>query len=262
MGSATTQALAASAAALSAEAGITIDTAAELFGAARLIGETSALGGALADSAAPAEARAGVVAAVFATASAPTKAVLSRAVSERWSSAADLVDGIEDLAIRAAAIAESGADIEGELFSFSRVVADNPELELALGSRLGDDAAKGALVERLLGGKANAATTLIVASLVRHPRERRVRQLLSRATRIVSSQHERIVATVHSASPLTEAQRSRLLGTLQSRYGSKVSLNEVLDPAVVGGLRIQVADDVIDGSISARLADLRQKLAG
>ena len=262
MGSATTQALAASAAALSAEAGITIDTAAELFSAARLIGETSGLSGALADSAAPAEARAGVVAAVFASASAPTKAVLSRAVSERWSSAADLIDGVEELAVRAAAIAESEADIEGELFSFSRVVADNPELELALGSRLGDDTAKGALVERLLGGKANPATTLIVASLVRHARERRVRQLLSRATRIVSAQHERIVATVHSAQALTEPQRTRLLGTLQSRYGSKVSLNEVIDPAVVGGLRIQVADDVIDGSISARLADLRQKLAG
>ena len=28
------------------------------------------------------------------------------------------------------------------------------------------------------------------------------------------------------------------------------------------GLRVQIADDVIDGSISARLADLRQKLAG
>lgn len=262
MGAATTQALAASAAALSAEAGITIDTAAELFSAARLIGETSALSGALADSAAPADARAGVVAAVFATASPQTKAVLSRAVAERWSSAADLVDGVEELAIRAAAASAGDADIEGELFSFSRVVAENPELELALGSRLGDDSAKGALVERLLGGTASPATTLIVSSLVRQPRERRVRQLLARATRIVSAQHARIVATVHTARALTDAQRERLLGTLQNRYDAKVTLNEVLDPAVVGGLRIQVADDVIDGSIASRLADLRQKLAG
>lgn len=262
MGSATTQALSASAAALSAEKGITIETAAELFTAARLIGESGQLSGALSDSAAPAEARAGVVAAVFGAASAPTKTVLSRAVSERWSSSADLVDGIEELAIRAAAIAGESDDIEGEIFAFSRVVADNPELELALGSRLGDNAAKGELVEKLLAGQTSAATVLIVSSLVRQPRERRVRQLLSRASRIVSAQHERIVATVHSARALTDAQRTRLLDSLQSRYGTKVTLNEVLDPAVVGGLRIQVADDVIDGSISARLAELRQKLAG
>ena len=49
---------------------------------------------------------------------------------------------------------------------------------------------------------------------------------------------------------------------LAGRYGHQIALNEVLDPSVVGGLRVQVADDVIDGSISARLADLRHKLAG
>lgn len=262
MGSATTQALSSSTAVLSAQKGITIDTAAELFSAARLIGESSQLSGALSDSAAPADARAGVVAAVFRSASAATKTVLSQAVSERWSSASDLLDGIEELAIRAAAIAGDGSDIEGEIFSFSRVVSDNPELELALGSRLGDDAAKGALVEKLLSGKASDAVVLIIASLARNPRERRVRQLLNRASRIVSAQHERIVATVRSAQALTDTQRTRLLDSLQSRYGTKVTLNEVLDPTVLGGLRIQVADDVIDGSISARLAELRQKLAG
>jgi F-type H+-transporting ATPase subunit delta len=37
---------------------------------------------------------------------------------------------------------------------------------------------------------------------------------------------------------------------------------EVLNPDVVGGMKIRVGDDVIDGSIQARLADLRTQLAG
>ena len=49
---------------------------------------------------------------------------------------------------------------------------------------------------------------------------------------------------------------------LSRRYGNRVSLNTVIDPSVVGGLRVQIADDVIDMSVSARLADLRQRLAG
>ena len=49
---------------------------------------------------------------------------------------------------------------------------------------------------------------------------------------------------------------------LTKRYGKKVGLNAVIDPAVVGGLRVQIADDVIDASVAARLADLRQRLAG
>ncbi|CAI7662485.1 unnamed protein product [Penicillium discolor] len=189
--------------------------------------------------------------------------ILRTAVAERWSNASELIDGLEELAIRAATIAEPGADIEGELFGFSRVIAANPELELALGSRLGGEDAKAALVERLLAdASASAPTALIVTSLVRQPRERRVRQLLSRAMRIVSSQRGRLVATVHTATELSDAQRTRLGQTLSQRYGGQVSLNVVIDPSVVGGLRVQIADDVIDGSISARLADLRQKLAG
>lgn len=126
----------------------------------------------------------------------------------------------------------------------------------------GEDA-KAALVERLLvDASASAPTALIVTSLVRQPRERRVRQLLSRAMRIVSNQRGRLVATVHTATELSDAQRTRLGQTLSQRYGGQVSLNVVIDPSVVGGLRVQIADDVIDGSISARLADLRQKLAG
>ena len=49
---------------------------------------------------------------------------------------------------------------------------------------------------------------------------------------------------------------------LSKNYGGRISLNVVIDPAVVGGLRVQIADDVIDGTISSRIEDLRQKLAG
>ncbi|MFT4157139.1 MAG: F0F1 ATP synthase subunit delta [Microbacterium sp.] len=262
MGSATTQARAASTKALAAASAVTIDTARELFAAAHAVGESSQLSGALADPAAPTLARQNVVSAVFGAFSQDAQQVLKAVVAQRWSNADDLVDGIDELAIRAAAIAEPKADIEGELFGFSRVIAQNSELELALGGRLGGAAAKAALVERLLATGVSTATLVIVSSLVSHPRGRRVRQLLNRAMTIVSSQRGRVVATVHSASPLSDAQRTRLSAALSSRYEGQVSLNVVIDPAVVGGLRVQIADDVIDGSIAARLADLRQKLAG
>ena len=189
MGSATAQALAASTQTLAAAKDVTLETARELFAAARAVGESSQLSGALADPSAPTTARQNVVSAVFGQYGSAAQDVLRTAVAVRWSNASELIDGLEELAIRAATIAEPGADIEGELFGFSRVIAANPELELALGSRLGGEDAKAALVERLLAdASASAPTALIVPSLVRQPRERRVRQLLSRAMRIVSSQ--------------------------------------------------------------------------
>ncbi|MGW9626979.1 F0F1 ATP synthase subunit delta [Microbacterium sp. NPDC055521] len=261
MGSATTQALAASTDALAAASGLNLESAAELFAAARAIGESAQLSGALADPAAPAEARSALVSAVFAGVSAPVRSLLTTVAAQRWSSVSDLVDGVEELAIRAAAAAAPGDDVATELFGFSRVVAANPELELALGGRLGGDAAKLALVERVLGGAVSPATMLIASSLVPRPRERRVRQVLSRAVRIVAAQAGRSVATVYTAAPLPAPQEARLRDALARRYGGEISINQVIDESVVGGLRVQIADDVIDGSISARLADLRQKLA-
>lgn len=261
MGSATTQALAASTDALAAASGLTLDNAAELFTAARAIGESAQLSGALADPAAPAQARTALVDSVFSGASAPVRALLTAVTAQRWSSASDLVDGVEELAIRTTAIGSPDDDVAGELFGFSRVIAANPDFELALGRRFGDDSAKGALVEKVLGKTAAPATVLIASSLVRQPRERRVRQIISRAIDIVAAQADRTVATVYTATPLAAAQETRLRDALASRYGGKISVNQVIDPTVVGGLRVQIANDVIDGSISARLADLRQKLA-
>jgi F-type H+-transporting ATPase subunit delta len=263
VGSATTQAIAATTAALDAASSVDLDTARELFAAARIVGDSSQLSGALADPAAATAARSRVVADVFGAAFGKTTlALLTTAVQQRWSSASQLVDGIEELAIRAAAIAAPDVDVDGELFSASRLVADNPEIELALGSRLGDDTAKGALIRTLLRGRASEATILIVSSLVQQPRERRVRQLLSHAMDLVADQRGSIVATVVTATPLSAAQSERLSTVLTRRYGKQVGLNAVIDPAVVGGLRVQIADDIIDASVAARLTDLRQRLAG
>ncbi len=262
MGSATTQARAASAAALGAASGVDLDVARELFAAARALGDTPQLSGALASSAAPVAARQKVVADVFAGSSATTRTLLDAVVAERWSSADDLIEGIEELAVRAASVAEPASDVAGELFEVSRTVAANPELELALGSRLGDASAKGTLVESLLSGRSGEATVVIASSLVQQPRGRRVRALLAWAKDLVADQRGRIVGTVYSAVPLGEAQLTRLGASLGQRYGSAVELNVVVDPAVVGGLRIEIGDDVIDATVSSRLNDLRQRLAG
>jgi F-type H+-transporting ATPase subunit delta len=260
MGSATTQALAANADAVAA-APVGLDTARELFAASQAVSGSGALGGALVDSAATGEARAALVSRVFGSLSPVSQGLIAAAASRRWSKASDLVAGIEDMAIRAAAKAEP-ADVEAELFQVSRIVAANPELELALGSRLGDDAKKGELIGSLFSGRVSEGTALIVSSLVQQPRGRRVRSLLTRATRTVAAQRGRTVATVHTAKSLTAQQSERLTSALTRRYGGEVALNTVIDPEVLGGIRIQIADDVIDGSISSRLADLRQRLAG
>ena len=56
--------------------------------------------------------------------------------------------------------------------------------------------------------------------------------------------------------------RERLEQALSRTYSKPVQLNVVIDPDVVGGLRVQVGDEVIDGTVARRLDDARRALAG
>lgn len=264
MGSATREALASSKKALSDLGTVSLTTAAELFAAGRLIGGSGQLRSLLADPSAERSVKASVVDRVFGSRlGAQAVSLLKDIAGARWSSADDLLGGIEELGLRAAAVsAGPDARLEAQLFAFGQFVASDSELELALGSKLGAQDAKSALVEKLLNGKGSPEAVEIVKHLVLQPRGRRIGELLRHAASVVADQNGFIVATVTGAVPLGHAQLERLEKGLAAQYGRAVRLNQVVDPAVIGGLRVQVGDDVIDGSIASRLGELRLQLAG
>lgn len=262
MGSASTQASAAVTAALNAASAVDLTVADELFAAARALADAPQLAAAMSDRGAADAARASLVTRVFASLGVTSRAVLTSAATQRWSTATDLVDSVEESAIRAAVIAQPDAEVDRELFQVTHLVAQTPTLELALGSRLGDPVEKGRMVHALLDGRVSAAAALVVASIVQRSRERRVRELLGRAETIAAAQRGRMVATVTTVAPLSDAQRQRLQGWLAAKYHSDITVNTLLDPSVIGGLRVKVADDVIDATVSSRMADLRNRLAG
>jgi F-type H+-transporting ATPase subunit delta len=263
MGSATREALSASRSALAGLAGKTdLKTGEQLLAAGRVIGGSPQLLAALADPAAEATDKQSIVSAVFASLSAPAKQLLGVVASSRWSDEEDLLAGVEEIGIRVlAASAPAKAGLEAELFSFGSAVSSDAELELAVGSKLVSNEGKASLVEQLVGTKASAQTLAILVHLVQQPRGRRITELLRHAASIVADEAGFAVATVTTASAIAPAQLDRLAASLATTYGRELRINQVVDPAVLGGLRVQVGDDVIDGTIASRLSDLRLQLA-
>lgn len=257
MGSASREALAQARAAITGR--LAQSAGAELLQASARIAESPALAAALGDASAPAEAKSQVVERLFGGFSAGARSVLSAAVQGRWSNVAEFVDGVEELALRA----ESGAnpELSDELLAVADLVARNHELQLSLGSKLADPAGKVALVSSLLDGKISASAAGVVRHLVSAPRGRRLDSALRHSARVVADQGGNELATVTVAAPITAEQQTRLARALEQSAGRPVKITTVIDPALVGGIRIQLADDVIDGSIRARLEDLRLKLA-
>lgn len=263
MGSATRAALAAAKESLSAQRGVTLASGEQLLSAGRAIESSAPLRGILVDPAVDVAEKSTLLGSLFGKLDPAASALLLALVGERWSSPEQLLDGIEEIGIRAiAASAPASADIVGQLFAVNRAVSSDPELELALGSSLSDRGAKAELVDRLLAQAKNAEAAAIIRHLVQSPRGRRIGELLRSAAEIVADSDDRIVATVTAAAPLTSAQQKKLESSLAEQYGRPPVLDVVLDERVLGGLRVQVGDEVVDGTIASRLADLRLQLAG
>ena len=247
---------------LAGRSGMTEDLAANLFAAALGLSSSKALRQALCDSSSQPARRQGLAAQAFASLSTDAKKVIGELVVLTWSHPDDLQAALEDLGIRIAAHAGAGEDIVGELLAVSTLVHSDPDLELALGSKRASGVAKASLVGALISKKVSAPTLAIVTHLLQDPRGRRIGAMLKAAAERVADQAGMGLAIVTVAKPLKPQQRSAIEALLRKKYGREHYVAHVINPDVVGGAKIRVADDVIDGSIQTRLMDLRTKLAG
>ena len=232
----------------------------ELLQISAVLSRSPQLLAALADPAAPAESKTTLIDRAFDKAHASVRVVLNEAVSHRWSNAQELVAGIEELGIRAESHVTH--DLYAELLGIEKAIGQSHELELTLGSKLGAADAKVKTLATLFTGKVSEAALAIVEHLVTDPRGRRLGRALQEAARISADQQGAALATVALAAPIDAIRLSRLQDALAKSAGRPVKISTVIDPELIGGIRIHIGDEVIDGSVKSRLDDLRLQLAG
>jgi F-type H+-transporting ATPase subunit delta len=188
--------------------------------------------------------------------------VVVTAVERRWTAARDLADALEQLGVIAVVRStDDGERLADELFAFEQFVKDIPELRDALSDPARSLEDKRVLVRGLLDGKALPATIRLVEQALTGT-HRTVGVALQEYQRVAAEVHGEGVATVHVAHPLSDVEQRRLADSLARQYGRPVHLNVVVSPEVIGGIRVEIGDDVIDGTVSSRLDEARRKLVG
>ena len=80
--------------------------------------------------------------------------------------------------------------------------------------------------------------------------------ILSHFQRLVKLDFERRAARVESAVELTAAQQGAVRENLARRYGAGLNIAFSQNAELIGGLRIKVGSDLIDGSVQSRIAAL------
>ena len=239
----------------------------ELFSVGRLLNGQLTLRRALSDPAGRPEDRAALAQRLFGSKVSDTALDLVETVARlRWSHPIDLVDAFTALATEAsldAADARGELDgVEDELFRFGRIIGGDRELGRILSDRKASTEGKRALLDRLLAGRVSPVTEQLLRNVLTGPHAGTAENAVERLSEVASRRRGQSIARVTTAVALTAAQEQRLSDVLRRIYGRTVGLQVTVDPSVLGGLVVQVGDEVIDGTIASRLTDLRLQLAG
>jgi F-type H+-transporting ATPase subunit delta len=249
-----------------ASASAASELSSHLFFAAEVFAANTSVRRAFTDSSRDASAKKALVKDLFGSKiSATTSDLLSSIATLRWSAAGDLVTVIEQLAIEAEA---SAANIDGhldrlesEFFEVSRLIADNFELRKALVGN-GSVDAKGVLISDLLSKSASGSTVKLAVALVTSLRGRSIEAAFADYLFGLANRRNRLIALVRVATEITDAQKTRLAAAIEKQVGQPISVNIQVDPSIIGGVSVKFADDLVDGSISNRLAGAGRALVG
>ena len=103
--------------------------------------------------------------------------------------------------------------------------------------------------------------TNLVKLLIESDRVRDTIGIADEFQRLADEAAGRIRATVTTAVELSAKDRDRVAEGLSKRLGKDVQLDVLVDPRILGGLKLQYGDRLVDASVATRLQQLRRRLA-
>ena len=100
--------------------------------------------------------------------------------------------------------------------------------------------------------------SLVDSLIARKPRHCVV--ILQNYRRLLRLELEKRRARIETASPVDPETSSKLIANLKKKYGNDLTTEFVVNPQLLGGMRIRVGSDVWDGTVRNRLERLQQQL--
>jgi len=230
----------------------------------RTLQDNPALARALTDPAVTAGAKARLIAGVFPAVADASKDALAPAWSMSWDSTRALMRWVESVSVTAAWMWASDLGILrqsiDEVFTFGQMVHRDHELRATVTDRRVDVEKRQDLVKTLFAPTMTEPSVEVAVAAVSSRRgtiDDAVNDFLQLGADLAGGK----LAVVTVAKPMPEEQKNRLGEVLQARMGSKVIVEEIVDPSVLGGVRVECGAEVIDSTMTARLETARRDFA-
>jgi F-type H+-transporting ATPase subunit delta len=105
-------------------------------------------------------------------------------------------------------------------------------------------------------------TFALLERAVLEPRGRTIEHALRELSTLAAKRRNRLIAHVTTATELSIEEQQGLADALGRSFDGEVRLQVVVDPSLIGGLTVQIGDELIDASVARQLDDARRRLTG
>ena len=194
-----------------------------------------------------------------------TMEIMTDLVSRRWSRARDIANAVEDFGVDAmmyyADATDATLQVSIELSELYSALLNLPVVRAKLYDYQATSEARVKLFHEVFSGKTlNKVTMRLAEHATCNLRRRRYLETIQWLINKFSRHMGESMVTVTTATPLKKEQIKRLVEVYSAKVGRQVHINSVVDPTVLGGMRIQVGDEVTDNTVVAQLQNLHRKV--
>ena len=139
--------------------------------------------------------------------------------------------------------------IEQDLLVVETSFREIEYLRQAIRAPVIDGDRKHELLSEAFGEKITATTLNFLYLLVRKRRENVLEECIAEFRRLADERANRVFASVHSAVALSASQMTALSAALAKRTGKNVTVENRIDASILGGVRVLIGDEIIDGCL-------------
>ena len=194
-----------------------------------------------------------------------TMEIMTDLVSRHWSRARDIANAVEDFGVDAmmyyADATDATLQVSVELSELHSALLNLPVVRAKLYDYQATSEARVKLFREVFSGKTlNKVTMRLAEHATCNLRRRRYLETIQWLINKFSRHMGESMVTVTTATPLKKEQIKRLVEVYSAKVGRQVHINSVVDPTVLGGMRIQVGDEVTDNTVVAQLQNLHRKV--
>lgn len=194
-----------------------------------------------------------------------TMEIMTEVVKRRWSRAADIANAVEDFGVDAmmyyADATDSTLQVSIELAELHSALLNTPVVRAKLYDETVPSEARAKFFHELFDGKGlNKVTMRLAEHATENLRRRRYLETIQWLINKLSRHMGESMVIVTTATPLKQEQIDKLIAVYSKKIGRAVHINSVVDPSVLGGMRVQVGDEVTDNTVVAQLENLQRSV--